>query len=223
MSRTRSGKVSDLTTQRLSLYLRCLEELDRQGTATISSQHLAERFHFSAAQIRKDLATFGEFGVRGMGYSVGKLKDRITRILGLDREVSVVIVGAGNLGMALADYGGFNQKGLRIVALFDVAPGRVGGASRSGAPILHLSRIAEVVRRKKVQIAVVAVPAAAAQSVVDAAAVAGVPALLNFAPARLRVPSSMTLRNVDLKTQMVSLAYRLAASRRAARPRRDHL
>jgi len=223
VSRRRGEKVSDLTTQRLSLYLRCLEELDRQGTDTISSQHLADRFHFSSAQIRKDLATFGEFGVRGVGYSVGKLKVSLIRILGLDREVGVVIVGAGNLGMALADYGGFNQKGFRIVALFDVAPGKVGGASRSGAPILHLSRLGEVASGQKVQIAVVAVPAAAAQSAADAAAGAGIPALLNFAPARLRVPPSMTLRNVDLRTQMVSLAYRLAATRRSAGPRRDHL
>ena len=224
MTRRRgSGKVSDLTTQRLSLYLRCLEELDRQGTATISSRQLAERFSFSAAQIRKDLATFGEFGVRGVGYSVRKLKERLIRILGLNRELRVVIVGAGNLGMALADYGGFNQEGFRIVALFDVAPGKVGGASRNGAPILDLSRLGEVARQENVQIGVVAVPAAAAQAVVDAAAEAGIPALLNFAPARLRVPSTVTLRNVDLKTQMESLAYRLAATRRASGSRRDHL
>jgi redox-sensing transcriptional repressor len=106
--RRKQAGVSDRITQRLSLYLRCLEELDRQGTATTSSQRLAERFSFSSAQIRKDLATFGEFGVRGVGYSVGKLRKRLTRILGLGRERKVVIVGAGNLGMALANYGGFN-------------------------------------------------------------------------------------------------------------------
>jgi redox-sensing transcriptional repressor len=217
----RGAGVSDRITQRLCLYLRCLEELDRHGIETISSHRLAERFSFSSAQIRKDLATFGEFGVRGVGYSVDKLRKRLTRILGLDREQKVVIVGAGNLGMALADYGGFNEKGFRIVALFDVAPEKVGGATRKGVPILHFSRLGEVARREEARIAVVAVPGPAAQEVVDAAAAAGISAILNFAPARLRVPSAVSLRNVDLKVQMESLAYRLAASRRPSGPRRS--
>lgn len=218
--RPRASSVSDLITQRLSLYLRCLDELERKEVATISSHHLAELFHLSSAQIRKDLATFGEFGVRGVGYSVAELKNRLVRIMGLDRDLKVVILGAGNLGMALADYGGFNREGFRIVALFDVAPGKVGGACRNGAPILHVSELEKVVRRDGVQIAVLAVPADAAQSVAEAAVAAGVPALLNFAPARIRVSPAVTVRDVDLKIQLESLAFRLVSTRHAAGSRR---
>jgi redox-sensing transcriptional repressor len=218
--RHRGRSISDLITQRLSLYLRCLEELEGEGILTVSSQGLAERFRLSSAQIRKDLATFGEFGVRGVGYSVPELKGRLIHILGLDRDLKVVIVGAGNLGMALADYRGFNRDGFRIVALFDVAPERIGGTCRSGAPILHLSQLEKVTRQQGVQIAVVAVPAAAAQSVIDAAAAAGIPAALNFAPARIQVPPEMSLRNVDLKIQLESLAFRLVSARRPAGSRR---
>jgi redox-sensing transcriptional repressor len=210
------SSVSDLVTQRLSLYLRCLDELERKEVATISSHHLAELFHLSSAQIRKDLATFGGFGVRGVGYSVADLKKRLIHILGLDRDLKVIIIGAGNLGMALADYGGFNREGFRIIALFDVAPGKVGGACRNGTPILHVSELEKVARRDGVQIAVLAVPAEAVQSVAEAAVAAGIPGLLNFAPARIRVPPAVSVRNVDLKIQMESLAFRLASTRRAA-------
>ncbi len=215
----RGASVSELITQRLSLYLRCLEELGRQRVDSISSRHLAERFGLSSAQIRKDLATFGEFGVRGVGYSVPELRGRLVRILGLDRELKVVIVGAGNLGMALADYGGFNREDFRVHALFDVDPGKVGSVSRSGVPILPLADLDAVTRREGVQIAVLTVPAEAAQAAVDAVAGAGVPAILNFAPARVRVPAGVSLRNVDLKILLESLAFRLAAARRSL-PRR---
>jgi redox-sensing transcriptional repressor len=218
--RERGAEVSDLVTQRLSLYLRCLEELQRQKVVTISSQTLADQFRLSSAQIRKDLANFGGFGVRGVGYSVQELKARLTRILGLDRDLKVVIVGAGNLGMALGDYAGFNREGFRIVALFDSAPEKIGGACRNGAPILPVSQIREVARREGVQIAVLAVPAPAAQSAADAVAGAGIPAILNFAPTQVRVPPATSLRNVDLKIQLESLAFRLASSHRAPSRRR---
>jgi redox-sensing transcriptional repressor len=211
----RSAPVSDLITQRLSLYLRCLEELDHEGIVTVSSQSLAERYRLSSAQIRKDLATFGEFGVRGVGYAVSELRQRLTHILGLDRDLKVAIVGAGNLGMALADYGGFNREGFRIAALFDVAPEKIGGTCRNGAPILHISQLGTAARQMGVQIVVVAVPASAAQSVIDAAAAAGIPAALNFAPVRIQAPPRMSLRNVDLKIQLESLAFRLVSTRRA--------
>lgn len=213
--RTPGADVSDLVTSRLSLYLRCLDLLDRDGVATISSLRLADRYDLSSAQIRKDLATFGEFGVRGVGYSVRELRSRLTRILGLDRDLKVVIVGAGNLGMALADYRGFNREGFRIVALFDNAAERIGRRSRGGVQILSISRLAEVARREVVQIAVVAVPAEAAQGVVEEVAKAGIPAILNFAPVQLRVPPPVKLRNVDLKTQLENLAFRLARRRPA--------
>jgi len=214
-SQPRDSEVSDLVTSRLSLYLRCLEQLEGNGVSTISSQLLAEQFNLSSAQIRKDLATFGEFGVRGVGYSVRDLRARLTRILGLNRDLKVVILGAGNLGMALADYRGFNRDGFRIVALFDILPEKIGGTSRGGVPVLPISRLPGVARGEAVQIAVVAVPAAAAQAVVDLAAAAGVPAILNFAPIRIRIPPSVRLRNVDLKIQLENLAFRLAQRERS--------
>ena len=120
-------QVSELTTNRLSIYLRCLNELDASGVQTISSQGLAEQFHLNAAQIRKDLAYFGEFGVRGVGYYVHDLKRHLRQILGLDRGVRVAIIGAGNLGLALADYAGFRDDGFEIVALFDTLKERSAG------------------------------------------------------------------------------------------------
>src|SRR5436189_424911 len=128
-------QVSELTTNRLSIYLRCLNELDASGVQTISSQGLAEQFHLNAAQIRKDLAYFGEFGVRGVGYYVKELKRHLRQILGLDRTVKVAIVGAGNLGLALADYPGFRQEGFAIVALFDTEKHKIGHRSKGGVRI----------------------------------------------------------------------------------------
>src|SRR5690242_13512008 len=128
--------VSELTTGRLSVYLRCLAHLESQGQETVSSAELAERFHLNSAQIRKDLAYFGEFGTRGVGYNVSQLKDHLVRELGIDRSRNVIIVGAGNLGMALADYHGFNASGFRIAALVDVDPAKVGRASRTGIPVI---------------------------------------------------------------------------------------
>ena len=130
-------QVSELTTNRLSVYLRCLNELDAAGVQTISSQALAEQFHLNAAQIRKDLAYFGEFGVRGVGYYVKELRRHLRQILGLDRHLRVVIMGAGNLGLALADYPGFRQEGFEIAALFDAANEKIGHESRGGVPILR--------------------------------------------------------------------------------------
>src|SRR6266850_346289 len=128
-------QVSELTTNRLSIYLRCLNELDTSGVLTISSQALAEQFHLNAAQIRKDLAYFGEFGVRGVGYYVKELRRHLRQILGLDRRLRVAIVGAGNLGLALADYPGFREEGFEIAALFDTMRGKIGRRSRAGVPI----------------------------------------------------------------------------------------
>ena len=128
-------QVSELTTNRLSIYLRCLAELDLAGVQTISSQGLAEQFRLNAAQIRKDLAYFGEFGVRGVGYYVKDLRRHLRQILGLDRKLRVAIMGAGNLGLALADYAGFRQEGFEIVALFDVLNEKVGHVSRGGVAI----------------------------------------------------------------------------------------
>jgi hypothetical protein len=127
-----SEQVSELTTNRLSVYLRCLNALDASGVKTISSQSLAQQFHLNAAQIRKDLANFGEFGVRGVGYYVKDLQQHLRQILGLERKLTVAIFGAGNLGLALADYPGFRQEGFRMVALFDALPSKVGSSRAQG-------------------------------------------------------------------------------------------
>ena len=201
--------MSDLTAQRLSVYLRCLDDLTRDGVVSVSSHDLARRLNLNSAQIRKDLACFGEFGVRGVGYQVPDLRDTLARILGLTKARRVIIVGAGNLGMALADYAGFNREGLSIAALFDNDPGKIGGVSRGGIRILDIRRLAEVARQSKVSMAVLAVPAGVAQQVMDLVVKAGIRAVLNFAPARLRAPRWVTLKEVDLRIQLENLVFHL--------------
>src|SRR6266576_2359867 len=175
-------QVSELTTNRLSIYLRCLAELDAAGVQTVSSQTLAQQFHLNAAQIRKDLAYFGEFGVRGVGYYVKDLKRHLRQILGLERKLKVAIFGAGNLGLALADYPGFRQEGFQIIALFDTLSNKVGQQSRLGVPIFDIKELRRIAAKEKIGIAVIAVPAASAQRVVDQVVAAGIKAVLNFSP-----------------------------------------
>jgi redox-sensing transcriptional repressor len=166
--------ISELTTGRLSVYLRCLTFLESQGQKTVSSHEMADRFHLNSAQIRKDLACFGEFGTRGVGYDVARLKSQLVETLGIDRTRNVIIVGAGNLGMALADYSGFNTNGFHIVALVDADPAKTARTSREGIPVLPWDRLAEIVRKNRIDIGIIAVPADAAQSVYDALADAGI-------------------------------------------------
>ena len=203
-------QVSELTTNRLSVYLRCLNELDDAGVRTMSSQALAEQFHLNAAQIRKDLAYFGEFGVRGVGYFVHDLKRHLRQILGLDRKLRVAIIGAGNLGLALADYPGFRLEGFEITALFDNLSEKVGQQSRAGVPIYDIHDLKRLVRRDAVSIAVIAVPAPSAQRVVDLVVAAGIKAVLNFSPGALRVPADVKLKSVDLTVSLESLSFFLA-------------
>jgi redox-sensing transcriptional repressor len=187
-----------------------LNALDAAGVKTVSSQMLAEQFHLNAAQIRKDLACFGEFGVRGVGYYVKDLKRHLRQILGLDHKVRVAIMGAGNLGLALADYPGFRQEGFEIVALFDNVTSKVGQRSRGGVPILDLKGLKRCVSREKVGIAVIAVPGPSAQQVVNLVVAAGVKAVLNFSPGTLRVPADVKLKSVDLTVSLESLSFYLA-------------
>jgi redox-sensing transcriptional repressor len=199
--------VSELTTNRLSVYLRCLNALDAEGVRTISSQALAEQFHLNAAQIRKDLAYFGEFGVRGIGYYVKELRRHLRQILGLDRGVRVAIVGAGNLGLALADYAGFRDDGFEIVALFDTLKEKIGRRSRGGVVIHDIKDFKKVARREGIGIAVVAVPGEAAQAAVNAVAAAGVRAILNFSPGTFKVPRGVKLKSMDLTVSLESLSF----------------
>jgi redox-sensing transcriptional repressor len=209
-SRPLSEPISELTTNRLSVYLRCLTTLDDEGVRTISSQGLAERFHLNAAQIRKDLAYFGEFGVRGTGYYVKELRRHLREILGLDRGVKVGIMGAGNLGLALADYRGFRDDGFEIVALFDTLKDKVGRRSRGGVVIYDVRDFRRVAAREGIGIAVIAVPAASAQAVVNIAVSAGVKAILNFSPGAMKVPRGVKFKSMDLPVSLESLSFFLA-------------
>jgi redox-sensing transcriptional repressor len=202
--------VSELTAGRLSVYLRCLNTLDLAGVKTISSKALAEQFHLNAAQIRKDLAYFGEFGVRGVGYYVKELKRDLRAILGLDRTVRVAILGAGNLGLALADYPGFRQEGFAIVSLFDTERSKIGRRSKGGVRIYAIGEFRNVVKKEGIDIAVVAVPAGSAQTVVNTVVQAGIRAILNFSPGALKVPPGVKLKNVDLTVSLESLSFFLA-------------
>ena len=199
--------VSELTTNRLSVYLRCLNALDADGVRTISSQALAEQFHLNAAQIRKDLAYFGEFGVRGIGYYVKELRRHLRQILGLDRGVRVAIIGAGNLGLALADYGGFRDDGFEIVALFDTLKEKVGRRSRGGVVIHDIKDFKKIARLEDIGIAVVAVPGDAAQGAINTVAASGVRAILNFSPGAFKVPRGVKLKSMDLTVSLESLSF----------------
>lgn len=205
--RTPSEGISDLTIARLSIYLRCLQELEAEGVHTVSSQELADRFHLNSAQIRKDLAYFGEFGIRGVGYDVGVLKRHLIEILALDHERRVIVVGAGNLGTAPSHFSGFNTGGFRIVAVLDSDPQKVGRRTPGGLVIEPAGKLGEIIRQRKVHIGVITVPAAAAQRVFDEMVAAGVQAVLNFAPTQLKERLDVKVRNVDLKVNLEFLSF----------------
>ncbi|HYH10023.1 MAG TPA: redox-sensing transcriptional repressor Rex [Thermoanaerobaculia bacterium] len=212
MTRTPSNDreaISELTTGRLSVYLRCLTFLESQGQKTVSSHEMAERFHLNSAQIRKDLACFGEFGTRGVGYDVSRLKTNLVQTLGIDRTRNIIIVGAGNLGMALADYSGFNSNGFHIIALVDADPSKSDRITRNGIPVLPYERLREIVRKNHVDIGIVAVPGDAAQAVYDALADAGIHAILNFAPVQMKLREGVKVKSVDLRINLESLAFHL--------------
>lgn len=207
----KSEKISELTTNRLSVYLRCLNTLSEAGIKSISSQALAEQFNLNSAQIRKDLGYFGEFGVRGVGYYVEDLRANITRILGLDKPHRVAIVGAGRLGTALANYHGFSRSNFTVVALFDNDATKIG--RRVGADkvaVLDVKSMPAVVERESIDVMVIAVPARVAQRVLNQIMSAGIKAVLNFAPASLSVRLGVKVKTVDLTTSLESLSYFLA-------------
>jgi redox-sensing transcriptional repressor len=208
------ASISDLTIARLSVYLRCVDRLLELGVETVSSQELARRFNLNSAQIRKDLAYFGEFGVRGVGYNVRELRQYVVEILGLDRERRLVIVGAGNLGTALCHYSGFSGGSFLVVGVLDSDPSRIGDPTPAGLLVEDAARLGEIVTQRRVEIGVITTPAASAQQVCDNMVEAGLRTILNFAPVRVKAPDEVLVKTVDLKVHLEELSFFLTHARR---------
>jgi redox-sensing transcriptional repressor len=193
------------------VYLRLLEELRQEGVNGLSSEELAERCGTSAAQVRKDLSFFGTFGKRGMGYGVSELIGALRSILGLERRWHVALVGAGKIGAALFAYQDFRRQGFYIESVFDSDTAKVG-QRWNGLVVRHDAELDDALRRDAVDIAIIAVPADVAQQVVDRVVNAGVKAILNFAPVKLRVPDHVALKNVNMALELEGLSFALANS-----------
>ncbi len=203
------SKIPTATITRLSIYSRYLEALAQEGVKIIASDKLAQKCGINPAQIRKDLAYFGEFGIRGVGYFVKELLFEIRRILGLNRSWKMALVGIGNLGSALLAHQNFVRQGYEFAAVFDIDPAKVGRRLPSGQVIHHLDELEQVLKNSGVEIAVIATPAAQAQQVAQRLINAGIKAILNFAPTQLQVPEGMVVENVDFTVKLDNLAYHL--------------
>lgn len=206
-------RIADSTVRRLSAYLRFLEESARRGITTISSDELAKRGGTTSAQVRKDLSFFGSFGKRGLGYAVDELIESLQSILGLGRQWSVIIVGAGKIGTALAQYEGFQSRGFLVTAVYDRDPRKIGevvAITGGQHTVRDIAEIERDVAREKPDIAVVTVPGEDAQGLVDRLVRAGVRAILNFAPVQLRVPNEVALRSVNMAMELEGLSFALS-------------
>jgi redox-sensing transcriptional repressor len=218
LPRRRTG-IPEATVARLPVYLRVLGSLADGGVSTVSSDALAAAAGVGSAKLRKDLSHLGSYGTRGVGYDVDYLVYQISRALGLTQHYSVIIIGVGNLGHALANYAGFASRGFQIAALVDADPRRVG-ESINGLEVRHLDELETVVKEHEASIGVIATPAAAAQEVCDRLVASGVTSVLNFAPTVLAVPDSVDVRKVDLSIELQILAFheQRKAAGAAARP-----
>lgn len=208
------SKIPEATIRRLSRYARCLEQMDEKGEKVVSSAQLANKCMVNAAQVRKDLAYFGEFGIRGVGYYVKDLFSNIMRILGLNREWRMALIGVGNLGSALLSYKDFLKQNYKIVAAFDIDPSKVIGrvSEKLGKPVevLHINRLKEVGKERKIEIGLIATPPSEAQSVADLLVDAEIRGILNFAPAQITVPDGFVVKDVFFTTILDNLAYLLS-------------
>jgi redox-sensing transcriptional repressor len=201
-------RIADSTVRRLSAYLRFLEDFETRGLSTISSEELANRGGTTSAQVRKDLSFFGSFGKRGLGYSVPELAGRLREILGLGKEWRVVIVGAGKIGGALAQYRGFRHRGFNILAAYDNNPDKIG-RKLEGIPVRDIEQLERDIQRDKPDIVVLTVPGDEAQAVVDRVVKAGVKAILNFAPAQLHAPPDVAIKTVNMAMELEGLSFAL--------------
>lgn len=201
-------RIADSTVRRLSIYLRFLEDSVLQGIRTISSEELARRGGTTSAQVRKDLSFFGSFGKRGLGYPVPELTTALRDILGIGREWRIIIIGAGKIGTALAQYGGFRQRGFQVVAVYDSDPQKIG-SRWDGHEVRDVVDIDHDIAADRPDIAVLTVPAAEAQAIGERVAAAGLRAILNFAPVQLHLSSDVTVRNVNMAMELEGLSFAL--------------
>lgn len=214
----KATKVPEATIRRLSTYTRYLKELEERGERVVSSAQLAKACGVNPAQVRKDLAYFGEFGIRGVGYYVKDLYEDLRRILGLNREWHLAIIGIGNLGTALLNFRDFLKENYKIVAAFDIRPEEVVGrvAEKAGKPVevLHPDRLQEVAKERKIDIAIITTPPSEAQKVADQVVEANIRGILNFTPVQLKVPRGFIVKNVYFTTILDNLVYLLQSRRR---------
>ena len=200
--------VPDIVVARLPLYLRVLSAMQASGKVFTSSQEMGVWLGISSAQIRKDLSHFGEFGKQGTGYSVTGLQEKLRGILNIEREWPIVIIGAGHIGNAVANYSGFAHRGFRVCAVFDSAPGKIG--LRIGQHIVQdVGKLPQIVQEQAVRLAMITVPAEAAQAVTDLLVSAGITALLNYAPINVTVPDSVRVENIDPVLHLQHMTYYL--------------
>ena len=203
-----SSSIPDIVIGRLPLYLRALGRLRQEGETVTSSHELGRRLDISSAQIRKDLSHFGGFGKQGTGYQIAFLIERLQDVLQVNQEWMVVVVGAGNLGSAISNYRGFQDRGFRIAHVFDISPEKVG-QRLGGYEVLPVSAMREAIQRDDIRIAMLAVPAEHAQTVADQVVKAGVRAILNYAPINIVVPASVQVQYIDPVTHLQRMTYYL--------------
>lgn len=208
----KSEKISEAVVRRLPVYLRYLNALNKREVATVSSQDLGHRLNLNPAQIRKDLAYFGEFGRKGIGYDVTYLIEKIRHILKIDQQINVVLVGAGNLGQALSNYNAYLKDNMKIVAVFDALPEKAG-TSINTLVVQSMDQLESTVKKKNIRIGIITVPDFEAQQVADKLIESGIEAILNFAPIILKTPENIRVHTTDFTTDLLSLAYYLEDGR----------
>lgn len=204
----KQAKISEAVVKRLPIYLRYLTHMQQMQIHTVSSQQLGNVLDINPAQIRKDLASFGEFGKKGIGYDVDYLVEKIQHILKLDQEIPVVLVGAGHLGHAISNYNAYLKDNMRIAAIFDADPSKLG-KTIAGLTIQPLEELSDTIRQKQIRLAIITVPSQAAQKVADQLIAAGIEGILNFAPIHIRADREVKIYNADVTSSLQSLAFYL--------------